>query len=62
MLDRVDGVYRMTCDNRPDHAWIYDRARTATEKGVREHARAHGWSVDNHGRDLCPTCSPMVVA
>ena len=62
MLEIVHGVARLTCDNPEKHlrGWAYPRG--IDEKAAREFARAHGWSVDQHGRDLCPTCTHGAVA
>ena len=62
MIQFADGVARLTCHNNdkdiPRHprGWLYDRSHP-TPAAVREFARAHGWSTDQDGRDLCPTCT-----
>lgn len=58
MIETNHGRLRLICDNPNKHlrGWAYPPT-VYTENVVREFARAHGWSVDAHGRDLCPTCT-----
>jgi DNA-binding XRE family transcriptional regulator len=62
VIETVNGKLRLICDN-PDHlrGWIYPPT-VYTENVVREFARHHGWSVDQAGRDLCPTCTRKAVS
>jgi hypothetical protein len=62
MIETIDGVVRLTCDNPANHlrGWAYRRG--VTEKEARELAHAGGWFTDKHGRDLCPTCAGNVYA